>query len=71
MTKQPTTDSPGVIEPANLYTLCELKKRTRLGDWAIRKARKDGLRVRKIGNARFAFGADFLKHVEAIGEDSE
>ena len=60
---------PGVIEPANLYTLNELKKRTHLGDWAIRQARKAGLRVRTIGNGRFVFGRDFQEFVEANGDE--
>ena len=69
MTKPATTDAPGVIEPGTLYSLAELKKRTRLGDWAIRQARKAGLRVRTIGNARFVFGADFQEFVEAHGDE--
>jgi len=67
---KPTPDHlPGTIDPTVLYTLTELKKRTRLGDWAIRQARKAGLRIRTIGNARFVFGSDFLKFVEANGDE--
>ena len=65
----PTTEAPGVIEPAVLYTLAELKKRTRLGDWAIRKARKDGLRVSRVGNARFVLGADFQNFIQEQGNE--
>ena len=61
--------TPGVISADELYTLSELKKRTRLGDWAIRQARKGGLRIRKIGNARFVLGHDFQTFVEEQGND--
>ncbi len=70
MTRQPTTNHPpGVIAPNQLYTLAELKRRTKMGDWAIRKARKTGLRVRAVGNARFVFGHDFHAFVRKHGED--
>ena len=64
-----TETAPGLIEPNVLYTLDELKRRMKLGDWAIRKARKAGLRVQKIGNARFVFGRDFQKFVEEHGDE--
>ena len=62
---------PGLIEPNVLYTLGELKRRTKLGDWAVRKARRAGLKIRKIGNQRFVFGRDFHAFVEDIGTDSD
>jgi len=64
-----TDHLPGIIDPDRLYTLSELKRRTKLGDWAIRKARKAGLRVRTIGNGRFVFGRDFHSYVEACGDE--
>ncbi len=63
--------TPGLIEPDVLYTLGELKRRTRLGDWAVRQARKTGLRVRKVGNTRFVFGRDFHRFIEEVGTDAD
>ena len=69
--KTPVIDStPGLIAPDVLYTLSELKKRTRLGDWAMRKARKAGLRVHKVGNTRFVFGKDFHQFIENAGTEA-
>lgn len=51
------------IEPNVLYRLEELKKRSGLGDWAMRTARKNGLKViRKAGKA-FVFGGDFIEYM--------
>ncbi len=61
--------APGVIEPGSLYTLAEIKRRAKLGDWAVRKARQAGLKTKKVGNVRFVFGRDFHAFVEQHGSE--
>lgn len=51
----------GVFRPDEAYTLAELRERARMGSWAIREARKKGLVVRTVGNARFVLGVDFIR----------
>jgi hypothetical protein len=45
MASTATTQTPGAIEPGVLYTLDEIKRRSKLGEWALRTARRNGLRV--------------------------
>ena len=61
----------GVILPDCLYSLTEIRKRTGMGSWAIRKARKDGLAVKKIGNSRFVLGREFIRFVEEVGTEDD
>jgi hypothetical protein len=51
----------GEIQTDALYLLEDLKRRTRLGDWALRKARQNGLVVRYIGGRAFVLGKEFIE----------
>ena len=58
------------INPAELYPVAELQRRTGLGDKAIRLARraeKEPLRVLFLHSRRFVLGADFIRYAEAHG----
>ena len=52
----PRADSPGVIEAGAVYTLDEFQRRLRLGQHAMREARRAGLRVRRIGRRAYVMG---------------
>lgn len=54
-------DDAGKIRADELYTLPELKRRLSLGDYAMRQARRAGLKVRTIGRRRYVMGADVLQ----------
>ena len=58
-------DAPGVITADAVYTLDEIRERMKLGQAAMRQARRAGLKVRKIGRRRYVLGRDILAYVEA------
>lgn len=65
------TSTPGVIERFAVYTLAEFKRRTRMADWAIRTARRNGLVIDSCGNRRFIRGTSFEQYLakrQAHGE---
>lgn len=47
------------IQVGSCYPLSEFSRRTGMGPAALRSARKQGLKVRKIGNRKYVRGADF------------
>jgi len=57
--------SPGVIRADELYRLDELQARLQAGEWAIRQARRKGLRMYKIGKRKYVKGADVLAFLDA------
>jgi hypothetical protein len=57
------TDPPGVIAAHEAYTLAEFSRRNRLGTWALREARRDGLIVRRVGGRAYILGADWLAYL--------
>lgn len=66
----------GTFVPGELLTLPELRRRTGWGQFALRQARKRGLRIVRSGNSRYCFSDDFIKFVaetaeeEAVGLDA-
>ena len=62
-----TTKSPGEIKGDSLYTLAEVKARLGLGLTAMRTARRNGLKVRRIGRRGFVLGEDLLAYVRDSG----
>ena len=52
-----------LIEPHILYSRTEFKRRSGLGDFAIRKAKKDGLKVTPRGGREWILGRDFIEFV--------
>lgn len=57
----------GEIEPDKLYSLEAFKKASGLKDWALRSARKAGLKMHQAGNRKFVKGQDFIDYLESLG----
>ena len=57
-------DAPGLVTSDALYTLAEVQARLKLGQSAMRQARRAGLKVRKIGRRRYVLGRDLIAYVE-------
>lgn len=55
----------GQIEPQTLYALEEFKKVSGMKSWALRQARKSGLKMLKIGNRKYVKGQSFIDFIEA------
>lgn len=59
-----TAGVPGIVRRDESYTLAEFKARTGLKDWALRKLRRAGLPVRRLGEngggPAFVLGSDWL-----------
>ncbi len=62
--------SLGEIEPDKLYSLEAFKRVTGLKDWALRSARKAGLKMKRVGNRKFVKGKDFIDFLDSQNEDS-
>jgi len=58
------TPSGGEIRADAAYCLPDFMRLTHLGWKSIRRARREGLRVTKIGNRSYVRGADWLAHLE-------
>lgn len=56
------------IEPQTLYALEEFKQVSGMGSWALRQARKAGLKMLKIGNRKFVKGQAFIDFLETTNE---
>lgn len=61
-------ECPGEIRPEVLYRLDEIKRRSGLGAWAFRQARRNGLNVLYLGGRAFVFGQDFIDYVRRVGQ---
>lgn len=57
-------DAPGLIVADSLYTLAEIQARLKLGQYAMRQARRAGLRVRRIGRRTYVLGRDVIQFCE-------
>ena len=64
----PRPDTPGFVTADSLYTLAEIQERMKLGQHAMRQARRAGLRVRRIGRRAFVLGRDLLAFIESAAE---
>lgn len=58
----------GQIEPQTLYSLEEFKQVSGMRNWALREARKAGLKMLKIGNRKFVKGQAFIDFLESQNE---
>jgi len=58
---------PGSIGGSDLYTIDELKRRLGLSSWAMRTARRRGLKVYKINRIKYVLGRDYIAYVESTG----
>ena len=62
----------GAIADNELYTLAEIRERLGLGTYALRQARRQGLRVYRIGRRAYVLGFDvleFVKRKEGVGNE--
>ena len=64
-----TMETNTAIEATKLYPLPVFKKITGLGLWAMRTARRNGLRVRYVGGKAFVMGSDFLDYLDRINTE--
>jgi hypothetical protein len=60
------SEAPGQISADSLYTLAEVKQRLKLGNYALRQARRAGLQVRRIGRRAYVLGRDLIQFVESV-----
>lgn len=65
--KLATSVTPGVIELHALYTVEEARRRLRIGQWAWRHWRHDGLLVLRISGRAFVTGRAIIEFVEQHG----
>jgi len=56
--------APGVIRADELYTLEELQQRLQAGEWALRMARRGGLRMLKLGKRKYVKGSEVIRFLE-------
>lgn len=47
------------------FPLATFKRMTGLNDWALKTARRKGLKVRTVGNRRYVLGADWHAYLAA------
>ena len=65
----PNRDSLGMILSDATYTLGEFQRISGLGEAALRKARRQGLVVIRVGRRGFVKGRDFQDYLGALSED--
>lgn len=58
-----TPYSRGVINPEELYTLSEFKRRLGVSDATLRAARRNGLRVHYVHKQAYVYGRDWISYV--------
>lgn len=61
----------GTIEQTTAYTLQEFTRRTGLQRAAIRKARQNGLKVRRCHSRAYVLGADWLDYLSRQSDQEE
>lgn len=59
---------PGEITGDAVYTLDELNARLGLGKGALRQARRQGLKVRRIGRRSYVMGRDVIDWMETTAK---
>ncbi len=62
-TKRPReaiTERPEAIQADSVYPLGQFQRLSGLKEWGLRKATKQGLRVRKCGRNKFVLGKDWI-----------
>lgn len=64
----PRPDAPGHITADSLYTLAEIQGRLKLGQHAMRQARRAGLRVRRIGRRGYVLGRDVMEFIDGAAK---
>lgn len=59
-------DGRGVIEAGKSYHVAVFQRLTGLGDWALRKAEREGLPIRVVGVDSYVLGDDWLAHLASV-----
>ncbi len=57
------------ISESELYTVAELCSRLRVSQQTIAKMRRDGLKIRRIGNRPVVLGRDLILHLECESQE--
>ena len=65
MTAAKLSGSIGPIHPGVVYPVETFKQVSGLGRFAFKSARREGLKVRKVGGRRFVLGDEFAEFVAA------
>jgi len=60
---------PAAIEPGHIYPLDAFKQITKLGNHAMRTARRKGLKVRYLGGRAFVHSDDFFTYLETLDKE--
>ena len=63
--------APGVISALEIYTLCEAKRRSRLGRQSFRELRRAGLPIYRLGHGFFVEGAALIAAIKKIAAPEE
>lgn len=57
-----TCDLPGFIQPGCLYLASEAQGRLKMGRWAWRQMRRQGLRTIQVGKFSYVLADDIIEH---------
>ena len=60
----------GTIRADEMYTLQRFKELTGMGAAALRVARRNGLKIRKVGRRKFVVGVEAIEHIKTTGKAS-
>jgi len=63
MAKNAGNETTEAIRKGELYRIAEAKARLRLGDWAWRRLRREGLRIIRCGRQDYVLGDDLINHM--------
>ncbi len=61
----------GAVSTSEVYPLEVFKRLTGLDTWAIRRARRDGLRVVKVGRRQYVRGSSFAEFLAGREETKD
>jgi hypothetical protein len=68
--KKPTVELTPIVADA-AYPIELFGRATGLGNWALRQARRTGLRIRVVGRRRYVIGADWIEFLSHAPTDSK
>jgi len=61
----------GTIRAEDIYTLAEFQRRTGLKEWALRQARRSGLKVIYLHGRGFLRGSDWLDYLSKAADAAQ
>jgi hypothetical protein len=67
-TVETATTACGTIHADACYSLIDLRTKLGIGQWALRKMRRNGLIVRRYGRRSFVLGRDLIAEIERHGK---